>query len=99
MSRIYLKAPTASLAPLSSTAMRLTFHPPKNQQADYYEANFVNGEKGTLCRVGASASPLVCVFANLKPDSFYKFDYYAGAYAPGHDILSDIRQISDMTPP
>ncbi len=79
--------------------MRLTFNPPKNQQADYYEANFVKGEKGTLCRVDASASPLACIFSDLEPGSFYKFDYYAGAFAPGQDISSDIRQISGMTPP
>ncbi len=78
--------------------MRLTFHPPKNPQADYYVANFVNGEKGTLCRVAASASPLACIFSDLEPDSFYKFDYYAGANAPGHDTWSDIRQISGRTP-
>ncbi len=75
------------------------FHPPKNPEADYYEANFVNGEKGTLCRVAASASPLACIFSDLEPDSFYKFEYYAGAKAPGLDIRSDIRQISGRTPP
>ncbi len=79
--------------------MRLTFNPPSNPQADYFEANFINGESSTLCRVAASASPLACTFGHLNPDSFYKFDYYAGAYAPEHDIRSDIRQISGRTPP
>ncbi len=89
----------ASLVTLSSTEMRLTFQPPRNPQADYYEANFINGGNSTLCTVAASASPLACTFGHLKPDSFYKFDYYAGATAPGHDIWSDIRQLSGRTPP
>ncbi len=79
--------------------MRLTFHPPRNPEADYYEANFINGGNSTLCTVAFSASPLACIFGHLEPDSFYKFDYYAGAAAPGHDIWSDIRQISGRTPP
>ncbi len=99
MNKIYLKAPTASLTPISSTSIRLTFHPPKNHQADYYEANFLRGGKSTLCRVDASASPLACKFGNLKPDSFYEFDFYAGATASEHDIWSDVRQISGGTPP
>ncbi len=99
VSAFHLKAPTVRLAPLSLTAMRLTFHPPKNQQADYYEANFINSPNSTLCRVAASASPLSCTFGHLKPDSFYKFDYYAGAKAPRHDIWSDVRQISGRTRP
>ncbi len=99
MNKIYFKAPTASLTPISSTAMRLTFHPPKNHQADYYEANFLRGGKSTLCRVDASASTLACKFGNLKPDSFYEFVFYAGATASEHDIWSDVRQISGETPP
>ncbi len=94
-----LKAPTASLATLSPTEMRLTFNPPNNPRADYYEANFINGGSSTRCRIAASASTLACTFSDLNPDSFYKFDYYAGANAPGHDIWSDIRQISGRTQP
>ncbi len=84
--------------PLSPTALNLTVLPTKNPGADYYVMNFRGGEEGTKCTVYASERQFTCIFKSLKAHTMYWFEYYAGANAPGHDIWSDMRQRSGMTP-
>ncbi len=83
---------------LSPTALNLTVLPTKNSAADYYVVNFSGGKEGTECTVYASDRPYTCIFAGLKPHTMYTFEYYAGAFTSGHDILSEIRHASGSTP-
>ncbi len=87
------------IVPLSPTALNLTILPAENPAADYYVVNFKGGKEITECTVYASDRPYTCIFAGLKPHTMYTFEYYAGAYAPEHDIVSEIRQASGSTPP
>ncbi len=73
--------------------------PTENPAADYYVVNFKGGKESTECTVYASDRSKSCIYKSLKPHTMYIFEYYAGANAPEHDILSEIRHASGRTPP
>ncbi len=87
-----------NIVPLSPTALNLTVLPTKHSAAAYYVVNFRGGKEGTECTVYASDRLYTCIFAGLKPQTMYTFEYYAGAFAPGHDIVSEIKHASGSTP-
>ncbi len=82
----------------SSTELSLTFVPTKKSGADFYVANYKNGNNDTRCLLQASEHPLTCKYENLKPLTSYTFEYFAGAHASGSDIWSAKRFKTALTP-
>ncbi len=82
----------------SSTELSLTFVPTEKPRADFYIANYKHGNNDTRCLLPASAHPLTCKYDNLKPSTWYTFEYFAGAYATGPDIWSSSRYKTALTP-